>query len=123
MNNVIENTSGRGSTAVVPEEIRGWNWGAFLMSWIWSIGNKSYIGLLSLVPYIGIIMVIILGVKGNEWAWQNRQWESVEQFRNTQRIWAYWGVGILIASIILGFMFGILGAFLGAKQAAMQGGY
>jgi len=26
-----ENTSGQGRLAVIPEEIRGWNWGAFLL--------------------------------------------------------------------------------------------
>jgi len=64
------NTSGMGSTAAVPQEIMGWNWGAFFLSWIWSIGNSVWIGLLSLVPCLGFIMVIVLGVKGSEWAWQ-----------------------------------------------------
>ncbi len=30
-------------------------------------------------------MMIILGLKGNEWAWKNRKWESVEQFKATHK--------------------------------------
>ena len=67
----VDNTSGQGSASVVPAEITGWNWGAFLLNWIWAIGNRVWIGLLGLV--FGIIMAIILGAKGNEWAWQSRR--------------------------------------------------
>ena len=117
----MENTSGQGTVAVVPDEIRGWNWGAFLLNWIWSIGNKSYIGLLSLVPYVGIIMVIILGVKGNEWAWQNRQWESVEQFKEVQKIWTKWGVIILIIGIVLNILiFALMAIFAGMNSMQMK---
>ncbi len=97
----LQNTSGQGSTSVVPEEIKGWNWGAFFLNWIWSIGNQTYIGLLSLIPYAGVIMAIILGVKGNDWAWQNRKWESIEQFKEVQKKWTMWGFIILAIYIIL----------------------
>lgn len=116
----VENTSGQGPTAVVPDEIKGWNWGAFLMNWIWAIGHQTWIGLLALVPYAGLIMAIILGVKGSEWAWQNRRFESVEQFKTVQRIWAYWGLAILIIGFILGFAFGIMGAMMGIGGAAQR---
>ena len=62
----MENTSGQGKLSNVPSEVKGWNWGAFLLNWIWSIGNNTWIGLLSLIPYAGIVMVIVLGIKGNE---------------------------------------------------------
>ena len=97
----VENTSGQGKLAVVPREIEGWNWGAFLLNWIWSICNNVWIGLLSLIPYAGIIMVIILGVKGNEWAWQYKRWDSIEHFKRTQKTWRDWGVGLLITGICL----------------------
>ena len=72
------NTSGQGSGAAIPPEIEGWNWGAFLFSWIWSLGNSVWIGLLALIPYVGFIMHFVLGVKGNKWAWENKKWDSVE---------------------------------------------
>jgi hypothetical protein len=92
-----ENTSGQGKDAVIPEEIKGWNWGAFLMSWIWGIGNRVWIALLAFL--LGIIMSIILGIKGNEWAWQNKTWNSVEHFKKTQRTWAVVGVILLVINL------------------------
>ena len=32
---IEENTSGHGKMAAVPPEVRGWSWGAFLLTWIW----------------------------------------------------------------------------------------
>ncbi len=95
----VVNTSGQGEAAVVPPEIQGWNWGAFLLTWIWGIGNNVMIALLALIiPFWGIY----LGLKGNELAWRNKQWESVEHFKQVQRRWALWGLGILVASLALG---------------------
>ena len=39
----------------IPAEIKRWNWGAFLLNWIWGIGNQTYIALLALVPGFGFI--------------------------------------------------------------------
>lgn len=96
-----ENTSGQGSLAVIPDEIKGWNWGAFLLSWIWGISNGVWISLVTLVPYVGIIMIFILGAKGNEWAWRNRKWESIEDFKRTQGKWTKWGAILFLAPFAL----------------------
>lgn len=92
------------NTADIPPEIKGWNWGAFWLNWIWGIGNQTYIALLCFVPFLNFIMMIILGLKGNEWAWENRHWDSVEHFQKTQRVWARWGWGLFIAGIILSLL-------------------
>jgi len=106
-----QNTSGMGSMAVVPYELRsGWNWGAFFLTFFWSISNQVWIGLLCLVPYLGWVMCIIMGIKGNEWAWMYRRWDSIQHFRDTQRVWANWSLWVFVASIILGFLLGFLGA-------------
>jgi len=99
------NTSGAGSTSVPPPEILGWNWGAFFLNWIWSIGNSVWIGLLCLVPCIGFVMIFVLGAKGSEWAWQNKRWESVEQFKATQRTWAIIGLVIFLISVVLNIIY------------------
>jgi hypothetical protein len=104
----IANTSGQGKDAVIPEGIKGWSWGAFFWTWIWAIGNKTYIGLLALIPYVGFIMAIYLGIKGREMAWRNKQWDSVEHFQRVQRKWTMWAliffgiafVGILAAIVL-----------------------
>jgi hypothetical protein len=97
----MENTSGQGKLAAVPPEIDRWNWGAFLLNWIWGLGNDTYIALLALVPFVNLPMVFVLGANGSRWAWQNRRWDSVEHFQRVQRKWAKWGVIILVVSLSL----------------------
>ena len=73
---------------VIPAEIKRWNWGAFLLNWIWGIGNQTYIALLALIPGFGFIWMLVLGAKGSTWAWRNGRWDSVEHFKRLQRKWA-----------------------------------
>jgi len=94
----------------IPAGVTGWSWGAFLLNWIWAIGNKTWIGLLALVPFVGFVMAIVLGVKGREWAWQNGKWESVEHFNRVQKKWSIWGIGLTLAGFVLMFVMGILAA-------------
>lgn len=97
----MENTSGGGSKAVVPPEVDRWNWGAFLLTWIWGIGNSTLIALLMFVPIVNIVMWFVLGAKGSAWAWQNRHWASVEDFKRTQRKWALWGALVPVLFVLL----------------------
>lgn len=95
----MDNTSGQGERAIVPPEIRRWNWGAFLLNWIWGLGNDTYIALLMFVPGVNLVMMVVLGAKGSAWAWRNRPWRDVAHFRRVQRQWAIWGVVVWAASI------------------------
>ena len=88
----------------IPEGVKGWSWGAFLLNWIWAIGNRTWIGLLALIPYVGLIMAIVLGFKGREWAWKNKQWDSVEQFNAVQKKWSFWGVAICVTAMAIGLV-------------------
>lgn len=97
----VENTSGQGKVAVIPEEVRGWSWGAFGLSWIWGVSNGVWISLLVFVPYLGFIWPIVLGVKGNQWAWQHKRWDGIEHFRSTQGKWSIAGVIVFVVTIIL----------------------
>ena len=113
------NTSGQGFlTGDAPPEIKEWNWGAFFLTWIWGIGNRVWLALIALapVPLVGLAMGIVLGIKGNEWAWQCKKWDSVEQFHHRQRIWMYWGIAGFLAPFvfILGWVLigvGLLGYY------------
>lgn len=109
----MENSSGQGATAIVPCEINKWNWGAFLLHWIWGVGNKTLISLLIFVPFVNIAMPFVLGFKGSQWAWKNKKWESVEQFKATQRSWAKWGFILYGAFIVffVGLSFLMVSAF------------
>lgn len=95
-----QNTSGQGSTATIPPGIKGWNWGAFFLGWIWGIGNKVWISLFGFIPAVGFFMALILGAKGNEWAWQNKKWKSIAHFKKVQSNWAWAGVAVVIIVII-----------------------
>lgn len=97
------NTSGQGDNSVIPPEINKWNWGAFLLHWIWGIGNNTYIAFLALIPFVNIVMMFVLGAKGNKWAWQNKKWQSVEHFRQVQKKWAMWGVILWVLAFVFGF--------------------
>jgi serine/threonine protein kinase len=97
----IINNSGCGINnfdETVPEEILGWNWGAFLMPWLWMWPNQVWYGLFCFIPHGWWLMAIALGSKGNEWAWKSRPWRSIEQFKAHQRGWAI--AGILIGAPI-----------------------
>jgi hypothetical protein len=94
------NNSGRGSHITPPQGVKGWSWGPFLMNWIWAIGNKSWVGLLCIVPIIGFAFSIYLGFKGREMAWKNKRWQSLEHFNRVQRLWTIWGVALLCVSLI-----------------------
>jgi serine/threonine protein kinase len=100
------NNSGRGncldSSMPVPDEIKGWNWGAFLMPWLWPLTNQVWIGLTSWVPSPGwmVIVAIALGSKGNEWAWRSRKWRSIEQFKAHQRGWTIAGLFLWVPIIL-----------------------
>ncbi|HEX8832934.1 MAG TPA: hypothetical protein VF719_01975 [Abditibacteriaceae bacterium] len=112
------NDSGQGAQSVLPAELKGFSWAAFLMNGIWSIGHNTWIGLISFVPYVGFIMAFVLGFKGNEWAWQNRKWDSIEHFKKTQRVWTIWGVALTLLMIIGFIGFGILAASFAARMPA-----
>ena len=86
---------------MVPPEVDRWNWGAFLLSWIWGIGNNTFIAFLAFVPFVNIVMPFVLGAKGSAWAWRNKRWESVEDFKATQRRWARWGLVVLVLFVVL----------------------
>ncbi len=99
------NQSGQGKNVAVPSEIKQWNWGAFLLSWIWGIGNNTWIALLVFLPIFNIVMPFVLGAKGSEWAWKNKQWESVEHFKVVQAKWAKWG--LIVVLLLITFVFSI----------------
>ena len=87
--------------AAVPPEIDRWNWGAFLLSWIWGIGNNTFIAFLTFVPFVGIVMPFVLGAKGSAWAWRNKRWQGVEEFKAVQRKWAIAGLITIVGLVVL----------------------
>lgn len=96
--------SGKKEASVVPEEIKGWNWGAAGLTWIWGVYHGVWISLLMFIPFVNLVMWIILGIKGSEWAWKARPWESVERFVASQKKWKPWGIAFFIISLLSGIL-------------------
>lgn len=111
----MENNSGMGKNITVPENVLGkFNWGAFLLTWIWGLKHKSFITLIifpvaifSGIPVIGFLLslgvLIWFGINGNKWAWQNNQFESVEKFHELQKKWAVAGLVVFCIFSVLIF--------------------
>lgn len=99
----IEYTTNSQANAINPQinikDIQGWNWGAFWLTWIWGIGNRSWLTFWALIPYFNVIWMFVCGFKGNEWAWKNKNWVSVEEFQRVQKKWAT--IGNIIVAIII----------------------
>jgi hypothetical protein len=97
------NTSGQGELATVPEEVKGWSWGAFVLTWIWGIFNKVWLAFLMFIPFplFGLAWAIVLGIKGNEWAWRNKKWDSIEHFKSTQKKWNTAGIIVFVVSVVV----------------------
>lgn len=131
-NTISENTENPQNTAGVaasqtpceplvplPQEIKKFNWGAFFLTWIWGIGNSSYLTLFAFLAYAiaytlnssGIILPVCLafsiycGIMGNQWAWKNKTWESTDYFNRVQKRWAIGGVLFFIITRILTLLF------------------
>lgn len=125
----------RAGMGVTDEDLRKFNWGAFLLNWIWGLNHKYPLALIALglnlagsVPVVGILFAlgslgysIYLGIKGNEIAWNSGRFASAEEMHKCQRIWATWGVGLLIAGCVCGLALGILAAVGAAGATGLEG--
>jgi hypothetical protein len=80
------------------DQLKGWNWGAFMFSWIWGLVNHVWISFVILI--LPGIWNFVLGAKGNEWAWKAKQWESIEAFKKHQKAWKPWAILIFVLSLI-----------------------
>ncbi|MCC2962724.1 hypothetical protein LK540_20030 [Massilia sp. IC2-278] len=94
------NTPGRNKPERLPEGVAGWSWGGFVFSWIWAIPNRTWWGLLGLVPGVGLVVRVLLGLKGRQSAWRNGRWDSLEHFRRVQRRWSM-AAGAVVALVVI----------------------
>ena len=103
----------------VPQEIKRWNWGAFVFNIIWGFGNKYYLPLLTLIPIFNLVWIFVCGFKGNEWAWKNGDYESAETFMKVQETWNRAGLIYFVVSIIFMAIFFLF--FFSTMMAVIAG--
>lgn len=134
------NTSGMKGD-VPPQVASGFNWGAFGLNWIWLLNMRQpalglgFLGAAivlrilalatggALSPVVSLLVLgaqIYLGFIGNKLAWQNRRFESIEDFKACQRTWGWWVLGIYVGAFVLGFMFA--GLIMAVFMAGAGGG-
>jgi hypothetical protein len=116
--------------------VQGWNWGAFVISWIWAFSHRLpgwgagilVLNLASNIPIVGILpglaafgLSIYLGIKGNDLAWRQRPFQGVEHFRATERVWRTWGIVLFV--IFIALMVILVAAFVFTKAATPPGRY
>lgn len=97
----VSSSKGKAKNSKIPTEIKGWNWGAAGFSWIWGMKYNVSIALLDLIFPLMLFGWIVLGKKGNEWAWRAGQWKSVSAFQTAQKKWAIWGLLFLIPRVAI----------------------
>lgn len=100
------NNSGQNSPHVPAVIKNKFNWGACLLNWIWGIGNKVYIPFLMFIvgwiPFVNLGLIIWFGIKGNEWAWKKKRFQSVKHFHEYQKKWAAVAVVLYVISFVAG---------------------
>lgn len=101
------------SSGVVPEEIKRWNWGAFMFNISWGFGNKSYLPLLTLIPFFYFIWIFVCGAKGNEWAWKKGNYKTVEEFMKVQETWNRAGLISFIILLVLIVLYILFVVYIG----------
>jgi hypothetical protein len=93
--------------------LSGFNWGAFSLTWIWALRNRSFnlptavLLVLCFFPYVGFLsaaaLAIYSGRTGTRRAWTNGRWHDREHFVRVQRRWSVVGL-IQFALVLLGLV-------------------
>lgn len=83
----------------LPKDLDRFNWGAFFTGWIWAIAMKNPLAFV-LSFFLGFIGNIIIAIEGNKWAWQTREFDSLEEFIKVQEAWTKIGLVFFILYLI-----------------------
>lgn len=94
------------------EPRKGFNWGAFMFTWIWGIGNSAYLTLLCFVPLLNLIWPFICGFKGNEWALNSGAFQTVEEFNAAQKTWNRAGIAMFILMAVFILIYVVFGVIM-----------
>ena len=103
---------------VEPRNLNSFNWGAFLLSWIWGCGNGIYWPLIVLIPSVGwvagIVIPFVLGFRGNRMAWEKYNGSALA-FEVKQASWTKGAWIFVLSTVGLSVVCSIIGALLVAQ--------
>lgn len=106
MSNLNNNLS-NDNAVLLEKELRIFNWGAFFIPWLWALFNKVWLivalgmivafifvnnlGAAQLLEYSPIdilvfIFSVLVGFTGNRFAWECKNYQSLEKFKKEQRL-------------------------------------
>ncbi|NNJ11027.1 FHA domain-containing protein [Chloroflexales bacterium ZM16-3] len=104
----LSNSSGLGAQSSFPKDAGGLNFGAFMLTPIWAIAHGCWgVFILSIIPYVGLVIPFVALFSGNEWAWRKRTWRDVDHLKRSQRGWAVASLVVMLLSIALGVLIGM----------------
>lgn len=108
------------------DPVKKFNWGAYFGTWIWGLFNRTFITLweipLLLTPVGWFSFPLICGLKGNEWAYKNKQYPDIETFHKSQKKQArIFSILIVVGSLLVTILFtaisiGVLSSYLSKKE-------
>lgn len=98
---------------MTPKEPRlKWNWGAFMLTLPFAIGNCAYLGLLCLVPGLNFIWCFFAGAEGARWAYESGMFANIDEFNGAMESWNRAGKIMFIVCIALILFYVFIGAAL-----------
>jgi hypothetical protein len=85
----------------MPNGIARFSWAALFGGPIWAVAFKVWWGLGSLLPVIGLPILLFLAFRGREAAWKAGSWPTLEAFEAAQKRWLYWSTMLSLALFIV----------------------
>lgn len=100
------NSSGTGAAAQLPPEAGGFTAAGCVPFGLFGFFNGQialgFIGLiLCMIPFVELIYIVLVAVKGREYAWRGRHFHDLGEFNQTMEAWHIWGIGVWIVAKIV----------------------
>src|SRR4051812_45438885 len=112
----LDSGIGNNEQQAVPTELQGFSWAAFLWGGVWAVAYRVWIGLFAFVPVLGLIMNVVLGMRGAEWAYRKGSIPDLARYKNAQRTWVIVWAALSVLAIPAGIGLVSAVAIFGVKK-------